>query len=61
MGTEDVQLARVEPLVNSLLVDIHLLCCCACHLFWWSVVVVVGEEVASVNQARFHGSYLRIT
>lgn len=49
MGTEDVQLARVETLINLLLVNVHLFCCCACHLFWWSVAVVVGEEVASVN------------
>ena len=49
-GMEGVQLARVEPLVNPLLVYVHLFCCCACHLFWWSpVVAVVGVEVASVN------------
>ena len=53
MGTGDVQLARVEALINILLVDIHLCCCCACHLFWWSVVVAVGVKVASVNEERF--------
>jgi len=37
VGTGDVQLARVETLINLLLVDLHLFCCCACHLFWWSV------------------------
>jgi hypothetical protein len=34
MGTEGVQLARVETLINLLLVDVHLLCCRACHLSW---------------------------
>ncbi len=59
MGTEDVQLARVETLIDLLLVNLHLFCCCACHLFWWLVVVVVGEEVASVNQGT--DPILRVT
>jgi hypothetical protein len=45
MARKDVQLARVEPLINLLLVNIHLFCCC--HLFSWSVIVVVEVEVAS--------------